>query len=122
VTRSAACGRPRATRATRAATAGFGLLLAALPAAAAPSDAHLADGQLAVDKGCYNCHGTPPRGKAPTFPRLAADYARQRNDPAAQARLADRLRDGSIFGHVDAHERLTPEEARRLVRWLADGA
>lgn len=82
----------------------------------------LASQQLAADMGCYNCHGNPPRKKAPTFAALAAQYAKARGDEAAQARLADKLRDGSILGHVDAHERLSPETARLLVRWISEGA
>jgi cytochrome c len=78
--------------------------------------------QLAADKGCFNCHGEPPKRDAPRFAELAAGYAGVRGDDAALARLADRLRRGSIFGHVDAHERLSADEAARLVRWIADGA
>lgn len=81
-----------------------------------------ADMQLASDKGCYNCHGTPPKKKTPTFAQLAADYAKYRGDATAVRRLAEKLRSGSIFGHVDAHERLSESDAERLVRWITDGA
>lgn len=81
-----------------------------------------ADMQLAYDRGCYNCHGDPPKKKAPTFAKLAADYARYRDDAGEQARLAEKLRTGSIFGHIDAHERLSADDAARLVRWIAQGA
>lgn len=77
---------------------------------------------LAADKGCYNCHGNPPRKQAPTFAKLAEQYAPARDDPARLAQLADKLRDGPIFGHIDAHERLSPEVALQLVRWIAEGA
>lgn len=82
----------------------------------------LASQQLASDLGCYNCHGNPPKKKAPTFAALAASYAKAKGDDAAQSRLADQLRDGSIFSHIDAHERLSPEKAQQLVRWISDGA
>lgn len=92
-------------------------MMLALPAMSAHADM-----QLAFDKGCYNCHGDPPKKKAPTFAQLAADYAKHRDDPAAQARLCDKLRTGSIFGHIDAHERLSADDSARLVRWIAEGA
>ena len=78
--------------------------------------------QIALDHGCFNCHGTPPRGKAPTFPQLAERYASSRGDAKAQEKLAGKLRDGSIFSHIDAHERLSPELAAQLIRWISEGA
>jgi cytochrome c len=115
---------PRAVRRLLAAgCTGLGLGLALGPASAGAADPARADErQLAFDKGCYNCHGEPPRRQAPTFAQLAAASARWRDDAAAQARLADRLRSGGLLGHIDAHERLTPDEALRLVRWIAEGA
>ena len=77
---------------------------------------------LAADLGCYNCHGNPPRQEAPSFPELAAQYAPARNDPALQARLAEKLRKGSTFGRIVAHERISAEAAAQLVRWIAEGA
>ncbi|TSE35752.1 c-type cytochrome [Tepidimonas charontis] len=90
----------------------------ALPATAAAD----ATGALAVEKGCLNCHGTPPRGKAPTIADLARRYASARGDEAEIARLAARLSEHHLFGGVPAHERLSAEEAERFVRWLIDGA
>ncbi len=97
------------------------LLLAAslLP----PACAAQASAQLASDKGCANCHNNlTPKKKAPTFKQLAADYAPLRNRPQTLRERAEKLRSGSIFGHIDAHERLSAEEAAQLVHWLADGA
>lgn len=91
-------------------------LAVAVPAAALASQA------LASDLGCYNCHGNPPRKKAPTFAELARTYASAAHDAAAQRKLAEHLRDGPIFGHIDAHERLSPEVAAQLVRWISEGA
>ena len=93
-----------------------------LLALAALAGAAHADSQLAYDKGCFNCHGDPPRKKTPTFAQLATGYAPVRDDAAALARLAEKLRAGTIFGHIDAHERLSEADALRLVRWIADGA
>lgn len=82
-----------------------------------------ANAQLASDKGCVNCHSNlTPKKKAPTFKQLAADYAPLRDRPEALRERVEKLRSGSIFGHIDAHERLSVEDAQRLVRWLADGA
>jgi len=94
---------------------------AAFTAALTVAPAH-ADVQLAADKGCYNCHGNPPKKKAPTFAQLAADYAKYRGDAAAGRQLAEKLRSGSIFGHIDAHERLSDVDAERLVQWIVSGA
>lgn len=86
----------------------------ALPAHASP--------QLALDKGCYNCHGRSAGRNAPSLAQLAADYARYRGQPQAAARLAEKLRQGSLLGHIAAHERLSADEAQRLMQWLIDGA
>lgn len=88
-----------------------------------PARPATASAQLASDKGCVNCHSNlTPKKKAPTFNQLAAKYAPLRDHPAALSERAEKLRSGSIFGHVDAHERLSADEAAQLVRWLADGA
>lgn len=81
-----------------------------------------ASAQLALDKGCYSCHGEPPRRNAPSMAQLAADYARYRGQPDAPRKLADQLREGSLFAHIAAHERLSAEECEALMRWLIDGA
>lgn len=81
-----------------------------------------ASSQLALDKGCYSCHGEPPRRNAPSMAQLAADYARHRGQADAPRRLADKLREGGLFAHIAAHERLTPEECETLMRWIIDGA
>ena len=92
------------------------------PAAGAEDWAAIA--QRAVDRGCYNCHGDPPRRNVPTLRDVAARYAVHRGklDPATEQELADRLHHGALFMHVAAHERLTEEEVRGFVRWLVEGA
>lgn len=89
-------------------------LLSALAAQASP--------QLALEKGCYSCHGEPPRRGVPSMAQLAADYARYRGDGDAPRRLADKLREGTLFGHIAAHERVSPQECEALMRWLIEGA
>jgi cytochrome c len=80
------------------------------------------DAQLAVDKGRVDCHGQPPRKNAPTFDALARRHAGARGDTQALHRLADKPRDGSTFGHVDAHEKLGEADALRRVGWISEGA
>ena len=92
-----------------------------LAALGAPLASH-ASWQRAVDMGCYNCHGDHPRGKAPRFERLAARLAGRARDAAAEQRLFDEFRHGEWLEHVDAHERVSAETARTLIRWLLEGA
>lgn len=82
----------------------------------------LASSQLALDKGCYSCHGEPPRRNAPGMAQLAADYARYRGQVDAPRRLADKLREGGLFAHIAAHERISQEECEALMRWIIEGA
>jgi cytochrome c len=87
--------------------------------AASPAQA---SSQLALDKGCYSCHGDPPRRGAPGMAQLAADYARYRGQADAPRRLADKLREGGLFAHIAAHERISQEECEALMRWIIEGA
>jgi cytochrome c551/c552 len=87
----------------------------ALPGAATASM------NLALDKGCLGCHGTPPRGKAPTIAELATRFRSAQGNEAEVAKLSAHLREHHLFGGVPAHERLSADEAERFVRWLVDG-
>jgi len=80
-----------------------------------------ASAQLAVDHGCYNCHGVNLRDEAPSMQRLADKLSKYQGDPAAQQKFVDKYRAGEMFGHIDAHERLSSESATALVHWLAEG-
>ncbi len=81
-----------------------------------------ASAQLALDKGCFACHGDPPKKSAPTFEQLAREFARYQGQPDQELKLADKLREGHIFGGVQAHENLSVENARALVHWIVQGA
>jgi len=81
-----------------------------------------ASSSLALEQGCFSCHGDPPRANAPTFPQLAAHYARYRGESEAEIKLADKLRESHLFGSISAHARLSEENARTLMRWLIQGA
>jgi cytochrome c len=77
---------------------------------------------LALDKGCYSCHGSTPRKNAPTFDQLAKDYAKYQGQTDAAIALAEKLHQEHVFGGVTAHEQLTPDNALQLVRWIIEGA
>ncbi len=98
------------------------MVLSLLLAPLLPSLPAHASSQLALDKGCYTCHGNPPRKSAPTFAELASRYAKHRGNSSAENALVEKLRQGGFLGHIDAHERLSQEDARRLVRWIIDDA
>ena len=107
-----------ATTLRTAATAAAILLsasLLALPAAHAST-------QLALDKGCMNCHGNPIRQHVPNFEQLASHAAKYRDQHGADQKLADKLREHELFGNVTGHETLTPESALALARWIIGGA
>ena len=89
-----------------------------LAAMASPASANM---NMALERGCLNCHGTPPRGKAPTIADLAKRFAAAKGNEAEMAKLSGRLREHHLFGGVKAHERLTEEEATTFVRWLTEG-
>lgn len=77
--------------------------------------------QLAMDHGCYSCHGANLRGEAPTFERLVGKLGKYKGDVPAQTRFVAKYRTGEPFEHIEAHERLSPEAATALVQWLAEG-
>jgi cytochrome c len=77
---------------------------------------------LALEKGCFTCHGNPPKKNAPTFKQLATAYAKYQGQSDAAARLANELTKGHIFGGIKAHETLTPESALLLIHWIIAGA
>ena len=77
---------------------------------------------LALDKGCYSCHGSSPRKNAPTFDQLAKDFAKYQGQTAAATELAEKLCEKHMFGGVKAHEQLTQENADIFVRWIIEGA
>lgn len=97
------------------------LTTALLIALAAPLAAQ-ASSQLAIDKGCYSCHGVNLRGEAPGFERLAAKLGKHKGDAAAEQKIVNKLQHGDMLERIDAHERLSPESAKTLVHWLVDGA
>jgi len=53
---------------------------------------------------------------------MAVGLARHQVQSDAAANLARRLRQGSLFGHIAAHERLDEQQAQALMQWLINGA
>lgn len=45
-----------------------------------------------------------------------------KGDPAAEQKFVDKYRVGEAFERIDAHGRITPDTARTLIHWLAEGA
>lgn len=82
----------------------------------------VANSKLALDRGCINCHGEPPRRGVPSLAQLAESYPRYQGQNEAAHKLAGKLREGGMFGHIAAHERLSEEDAEALMQWLIDGA
>ncbi len=100
----------------RLAWAGTLLLALGLPFAAQASS------QIAIDKGCYSCHGPNLRDEAPNLQRLAGRLSKYKGDPDAEQKFVGKYLAGEMFGHIDAHERLSPESAKVLIHWLVEGA
>jgi len=78
--------------------------------------------QLALDHGCYNCHGANLRGEAHSLQDTSRKLQRIKDDASAQAAFVTKFRRGEPLERIDAHERLSPEAATALVGWLANGA
>ena len=93
-----------------------GLVQFAGPTAAAPADEALA---LARANGCMACHGMVHKQVGPGFAQVAARY---REDPAAPARLAGRIRNGSVgnWGRVimPRQSQVDEAQARLLADWV----
>ena len=77
--------------------------------------------QLASDRGCFNCHAEPSRRSIRSFVEIAKAYEGLRGNARAEQQARDRMHHGGLFSHIAAHERLSEEEATRLVRWLFEG-
>jgi cytochrome c len=81
-----------------------------------------ANSQLAVDKGCYACHGADRRADAPTFEQLSRRLGRLKGDATGEQKFVEKYGRGEMFEHIAAHERLSQESAQLLIHWLVEGA
>jgi len=95
------------------------LLAAAMPLAAAAEGTPPDIAALTGHYACLSCHGMVHKQVGPGFAQIAERY---RSDAEAPARLADRLRNGSVgaWGRVimPRQPRMTSEESLRLARWV----
>ncbi len=77
------------------------------------------DRHLGQEHGCMACHGMVRKQVGPGFAQIAERY---RNDPEAPARLAGKIRNGSVgtWGRVimPRQARITEPEARALALWV----
>lgn len=97
------------------------LLIAAgvLAAHAMPAVAQTAPADLARKNGCMSCHGLVHKQVGPGFAQIAERY---RNDDAAPARLAGKIRAGSVgtWGRVimPGQPQVSEAEAQALAQWV----
>ena len=99
--------------------ASFFLLLAALAAAPA-TRATEAGALMAVDRGCYNCHGVVPHHDVPAFSQLVQKWSRfgGKPDDGAVRHAVDEMREVNVL----VHQVISREDAGLVVRWLMEGA
>jgi cytochrome c len=93
------------------AVAAVGALSISLPAAASP--------ELAKKHNCLVCHAPDKKVVGPSYKEVAAKY---RGDPAAEAKLVDKVKKGGVgvWGQVPMPPNATvPDpEVRALVKWI----
>jgi cytochrome c len=75
--------------------------------------------KLAQDKGCLACHQTDKKLVGPSYKDVAAKY---RNDKAAPAKLAKKVREGGqgVWGQVPMppNPGVSEKDADALVKWV----
>ncbi len=99
------------------------ITLAAALALSTASVSAFANAQLAKDKNCTACHAVGTKLIGPSFKDIAAKY---KDDKAAKARLAKKVREGGtgVWGQVPmpANPQVNADESDKLVAWILDGA
>ncbi|WP_370590354.1 c-type cytochrome [Xylophilus sp. ASV27] len=90
-----------------------------LALAAAPVAAQEPAPALARKNGCMACHGMVHKQVGPGFAQVAERY---RHDPAAPARLAAKIRSGSVgtWGRVimPRQSHVSEADAKLLAQWV----
>ena len=81
-----------------------------------------ASAALALEHGCFSCHGEPSRGGCPTMAQLSRHLVKYKGQMGEAARQGEKLRAGDEFKHITPHCMLSPEKATLLLQWLIDGA
>ncbi|MFD1710550.1 hypothetical protein FVQ98_06785 [Ottowia sp. GY511] len=79
-----------------------------------------ADANLAANMGCLNCHGSVPRGEAPSFERMKQRAARGNKEPKAIADhwLEEMRATASGPRAIVGHREVTDRTAQDIVGWL----
>lgn len=94
-------------------------LAATLAAFSLPAMAQVAPEALARKNGCMACHGLVHKQVGPGFAQIAQRY---RKDADAPARLAEKIRDGSVgtWGRVimPRQTQVSPADAQALAHWV----
>jgi cytochrome c len=85
------------------------------------SGASVADDELYKTKNCFACHRIDKDHLGPSFNSIAARYA---NDKGAEAKLAQKIREGSVGAWgpspMPAQSQVTQAEVSTLVRWILE--
>lgn len=94
-------------------------ITAALVALSLPAMAQTTPVELARKNGCLACHGMVHKQVGPGFAQIAQRY---KGDDDAPARLAGKIRDGSVgtWGRVIMPRQtlVSPAEAQALAQWV----
>jgi cytochrome c len=105
--------------ATRGVAARRPLLVLALVGTLWPATPAVANDELYKTKNCFACHRVERKHLGPAFQAVAAKYA---GDAEAEARLVQKIREGSsgVWGNtpMPAQPQVTPDEALTLARWI----
>lgn len=79
----------------------------------------MASADLAKQKNCLACHATDKKLVGPAYKDIAAKY---KNDKAAPASLAKKIREGGVgvWGQIPmpANPQVTEQEAQTLAKWV----
>ena len=90
---------------------GLAAAVVAMPAKASP--------ELAKKHSCLACHTVDKKLVGPAYKDVAAKY---RNDPAAQSKLADKVKKGSqgVWGQVPMppNSNVPDGDVQALVKWI----
>lgn len=81
-----------------------------------------ASAALALEHGCFSCHGEPSRGGAPTMSQLSRHLAKYKGQAGAAARKGEKLKTDDETKLITPHRMLSSEKATLLLQWLIDGA
>jgi cytochrome c len=84
-----------------------------------PAIPAVADDEMYKTKNCFACHRVERKHLGPAFQAIAAKYA---GDAGAEARLVQKIREGStgVWGAtpMPPQPQVTAEEAVTLARWV----